>query len=54
MYDPAMNVLVVDDAAAMRGMVKRLLRELGLTNFREAENGSLALNELKRKNRSLI
>lgn len=54
MYDPAMDVLVVDDAAAMRGMVKRLLRELGLTNLREAENGSLALDQLKRKRAGLV
>jgi two-component system chemotaxis response regulator CheY len=54
MYDPKMDVLVVDDALAMRGMIKRLLREIGLTNLREAENGSHALDELKKKKADLV
>lgn len=54
MYNPEMEVLVVDDAATMRRIVKGLLRELGFHNVREAENGSLALEELKRKKADLV
>lgn len=54
MYDPEMEVLVVDDAATMRRIVKGLLRELGFHKVREAENGSLALEELKRKKADLV
>lgn len=54
MYDPEMEVLVVDDAATMRRIVKGLLRELGFKNMREAENGSMALEELRKKKADLV
>lgn len=54
MYNTDMEVLVVDDAATMRRIVKGLLRELGFKNMREAENGSLAFDELKRKKADLV
>ena len=47
--NPDMDVLIVDDASAMRRIVRRLLTELGFKNLREAENGQIALDELKRK-----
>jgi two-component system, chemotaxis family, chemotaxis protein CheY len=54
MYNPGMDVLVVDDAATMRRIVKGLLRELGIKNIREAENGSTALDELRKKKADLV
>mgnify|MGYP005849696199 CR=1 FL=1 len=37
-----MNVLVVDDFATMRRIVKNLLKELGFTKFDEADDGATA------------
>jgi two-component system chemotaxis response regulator CheY len=54
MFNPDLDVLVVDDAATMRRIVKGLLHELGFKNMREAENGSTALEELKRKKADLV
>lgn len=54
MFDPNMDILVVDDASTMRRIVRGLLRELSLKNIREAENGSDALEELKRKKADLV
>jgi two-component system chemotaxis response regulator CheY len=54
MYNPGIEVLVVDDAATMRRILKGLLRELGIRNMREAENGSLALDELHKKKADLV
>ncbi len=54
MFNTDIDVLVVDDAATMRRIVKGLLHELGFKNMREAENGSTALDELKRKKADLV
>ncbi len=54
MFDPNMNVLVVDDADTMRRIVCNLLRGLGIKNLREAENGNAALQELKAKKVDLV
>ena len=54
MFSADMDVLVVDDAATMRRIVKGLLRELGIKNMREAENGSMALDELHKKKADLV
>jgi two-component system chemotaxis response regulator CheY len=54
MFNLDMNVLVVDDAATMRRIVRSLLRELGLKNVREAENGQMALEDLKRQKADLV
>jgi two-component system chemotaxis response regulator CheY len=54
MLNPEMNVLVVDDAATMRRIIRSLLRELGLKNVREAEDGEMALAELKRQKADLV
>lgn len=37
--DPKMKVLVVDDFATMRKVVRNMLRQLGVDNVTEAENG---------------
>ena len=34
-----MRILVVDDFSTMRRIVKNLLKELGFSNFTEAEDG---------------
>lgn len=54
MIDPNMDILVVDDASTMRRIVRGLLRELSLKNIREAENGSDALEQLRRKKADLV
>ena len=52
--DKSINVLVVDDFATMRGIVKGVLKQIGFTNVIEAENGYLALKELKKEDVGLI
>lgn len=42
-----MRILVVDDFATMRRIVKNLLRDLGFKNTAEADDGSSALPMLK-------
>lgn len=54
MLNPEMKVLVVDDAATMRRIVRSLLRELGIKNVREAEDGEMALEDLKRHKADLV
>jgi two-component system chemotaxis response regulator CheY len=54
MLNPEMNVLVVDDAATMRRIVRSLLRELGIKNVREAEDGVRALEDLARVKADLV
>jgi len=54
MFNPEMEVLVVDDASAIRRIVRSLLKELGFKNIREAENGQTALDELKRKKADFV
>ena len=54
MFNPDMEVLVVDDASAMRRIVRELLRELGFRNIREADNGQTALEALKKKKADFV
>jgi two-component system chemotaxis response regulator CheY len=54
MFNTEMDVLIVDDASAMRRIVRGLLKELGFKNMREAENGQLALDELKKKKADFV
>lgn len=42
-----MKILVVDDFATMRRIVRNILQQLGFTNVAEAEDGRLALDKLK-------
>jgi two-component system chemotaxis response regulator CheY len=46
-WDPNMKVLVVDDMSTMRRIVRNILKQLGVVNVVEAENGSDALSKLK-------
>ena len=52
--DKKMKVLVVDDFATMRRIVKNILRQIGFTNILEADDGSTALNILKKEKVDLV
>jgi len=45
--DKNMPILVVDDFATMRRIVKTCLRQLGFGNVTEAEDGQIALSKLQ-------
>jgi two-component system chemotaxis response regulator CheY len=45
--DLNMKVLIVDDFATMRRIVKNILKQIGLSNIVEAEDGKAALAQLK-------
>lgn len=38
-----MKILIVDDFSTMRRIIKNLLRDLGFTNVKEADDGNTAL-----------
>ncbi|MCP9452510.1 MAG: chemotaxis response regulator CheY [Nitrospira sp.] len=52
--DPTMKVLVVDDMATMRRIVKNVLKQLGFNRVDEAENGVEALQKLKAEPYGLV
>jgi len=52
--DPNMKILVVDDFATMRRIVKNILTQLGYKNIIEADDGTTALNVLKSEKIGLI
>lgn len=54
MIDLKMKILVVDDFATMRRIIKNILRELGYENILEADNGLTALEILKKENINFI
>ncbi len=41
-YNPNMRVLVVDDFSTMRRIVKNILRQIGMSNVVEADDGTTA------------
>jgi two-component system, chemotaxis family, chemotaxis protein CheY len=45
--DKKMNILVVDDYATMRRIIKNLLNQLGFTNIEQAADGAQALQILR-------
>ena len=45
--DKGMKILVVDDFSTMRRIIRNLLRDLGLANADEADDGATALPMLK-------
>ncbi len=49
MADHKMSILVVDDFSTMRRIVKNILRQLGYDNIIEADDGTTALEVLKRE-----
>nr|WP_093308472.1 chemotaxis response regulator CheY [Allopseudospirillum japonicum] len=48
--DKNMKILIVDDFATMRRIIKNLLRDLGFTNTHEADDGLTALPLLQTGN----
>lgn len=54
MADTNMKVLVVDDFATMRRIVKNILTQLGYKNIVEADDGTTAVDVLKSEKIDLI
>jgi len=52
--DLNIKVLVVDDFATMRRIVKNILKQIGFTKITEADDGSTALAALKNEKVDLI
>jgi two-component system chemotaxis response regulator CheY len=52
--DLSMKVLIVDDFATMRRIMKNILKQIGFTNIIEADDGTTALEELKKTSVDLI
>ena len=52
--DLGMKVLVVDDFATMRRIVKNVLKQIGFTNISEANDGKTALKALNGEKFDLI
>lgn len=52
--DTSIKILCVDDFATMRRILKNILKQLGFTNITEADDGTTALEELKRGDFDLI
>ena len=52
--DTSIKVLVVDDFATMRRIVKGVLKQIGYTKIVEATDGSIALDALKKEEVGLI
>ena len=52
--DTSIKVLIVDDFATMRRIVKGVLKQLGFNNIIEAEDGNAALEELRKEKIGLI
>ena len=49
-----MRVLVVDDFATMRRIIRTILNEIGITNVDEASDGAEALKRLRARNYDLL
>jgi len=49
MLDLRMNILVVDDFPMIRGVIKNFLKQLGYENILEADDGTSALEVLRRE-----
>lgn len=52
--DLNVRVLIVDDFATMRRILKNILKQIGFTNISESDNGKSALMELKKEKYNLI
>ncbi len=52
--DKKMKILVVDDFATMRRIIKNILRQIGFTNIVEADDGSTALPILEKEHIDLV
>ncbi len=54
MFEKDIKVLIVDDMATMRRIIKSLLEQLGFKNIDEAEDGAVAFEKLKKGNYDLV
>ncbi len=52
--DLNMKVLIVDDFATMRRILRNILKQIGFMNISEVEDGKTALTELRNKKFDLI
>ncbi len=52
--DLSMKILVVDDFATMRRIMKNILKQIGFSNIIEADDGTTAIEELKKTSIDLI
>ncbi|MFO8164184.1 MAG: response regulator [Thermodesulfobacteriota bacterium] len=52
--DLNMKVLIVDDFASMRRIVKNILKQIGFSNIAEAEDGKTAFAQLKEEKFDLV
>jgi len=52
--DLTMKVLVVDDFATMRRIVTNVLKQIGFTDIDEADDGTTALQKLKKEKYGLV
>jgi two-component system, chemotaxis family, chemotaxis protein CheY len=52
--DLSMKILIVDDFATMRRIMKNILKQIGFSNIIEADDGTTALEELKKNAVDLI
>jgi len=52
--DLNMKVLIVDDFATMRRILKNILKQIGFSNITEADDGKTALIELKKEQFDLV
>ena len=51
---PDLKILIIDDVATMRKVMRKLLKEIGLCNVEEAENGERAWTMLNEKPYDLV
>ena len=52
--DLSIKILIVDDFATMRRILKNILKQLGFVNISEADDGTTALEQLKSGHFDLI
>ena len=52
--DLTINILIVDDFSTMRKILRNILKQLGFTNIVEANDGTTALEILKKQKIDLI
>ena len=52
--DLSIKILIVDDFATMRRIMKNILKQLGYTNITEADDGTTALEALEKGDFDLI
>lgn len=52
--DLSIRILIVDDFATMRRILKNILKQIGFVNIFEADDGTTALEEIKKNGFDLI